>query len=473
MRLFLALALALGGCYAVSSADGPGSDGTAPPWRGVVASPIHGSVVTDETATATVHVAGLSTSGQTLSVQVLASPADLTSWITLATTTATSPTADPTQFWFQVDVTPATDNALRWRQGGVLRLRVIDSDGDPIPYAQSGGEDSVIVLASPSPPPALWTYLTATPVGSAADTEAYYSVTGAPPTLDAFLSAYGFGGADEIDARYYNAGDLGIGREMHCRQTASAGGVGCYVRNFGEFGGDPDDALDQLAAGGTPLATVAMVYTPPITAPNAVSFAVYTSEGSLTTNAQLDTQGDNTSIPENCINCHGGGAQYDASSHTLQGAQFLAFDPSAYGFSDTLGIQLAGQEQSFEQLNQLVLATSPTVATHDLIEGMFGGGYNDQWVPAAWNQSARDRTMYQQVVAPYCRDCHASQQGSKALPFATPDELRAAGPTTVALICGGGHAMPVAQATATQFFDSGARAVMLGWLSQPGDCAPN
>src|SRR6185503_5637266 len=145
------------------------------------------------------------------------------------------------------------DNGLRWRQGGVLRLRVVDSDGDPLPYAQSGGEDSVIVLASPSPPPALWTYLTWTPVGSVDDTEAYYSATGAPATLDDFLTAYGFGGSDEIDAQYYNAGDLGIGREMHCRATASAGGVACYVRNFGQFGGDADDALAQLAAGGTPL----------------------------------------------------------------------------------------------------------------------------------------------------------------------------------------------------------------------------
>src|SRR5207253_2794767 len=155
-----------------------------------------------------------------------------------------------------------------------------------------------------------------------------------------------------------------IGREMHCRQTKSpAGGVACYVRNFGEFGGSAAQAMNELVAGGVPLATVAMVYTPPITAPNAIEFFVYSGAGTLTTSAQLDTHGDNTSIPANCINCHGGGARYDPASHAVLGAQFLAFDPAAYTFATTAGLRFADQEPAFAQLDQLVLATSPTRGT--------------------------------------------------------------------------------------------------------------
>src|SRR4051812_12229294 len=35
------------------------------------------------------------------------------------------------------------------------------------------------------------------------------------PTLQSFIDTYGFVGSEHI-ARYYNRGDLGIGREMHC-----------------------------------------------------------------------------------------------------------------------------------------------------------------------------------------------------------------------------------------------------------------
>jgi hypothetical protein len=63
-----------------------------------------------------------------------------------------------------------------------------------------------------------------------------------------------------------------------------------------------------------------MVYDPP-TAPNAVKFMVFNAAGALLTPAQLDTRGDNTSIPNNRINCHGSDG-YDAATHSVIGARF-------------------------------------------------------------------------------------------------------------------------------------------------------
>src|SRR5262249_4770931 len=57
------------------------------------------------------------------------------------------------------------------------------------------------------------------------ETNDYYSLIDAPPTLSDFQSRFGFGGdsfngfsasSTEIAATYFNRGDLGIGREMHC-----------------------------------------------------------------------------------------------------------------------------------------------------------------------------------------------------------------------------------------------------------------
>jgi hypothetical protein len=263
---------------------------------------------------------------------------------------------------------------------------------------------------------------------------------------------------------------------MHCRATTTpAGGVACYVRNFGTFGGTQPDAIAKLLAGGTPLATVAMVYTPPITSPDAVTFMVYNGAGTLATSAQLDTYGNNTSIPQNCLNCHGGSATYDATRHSVSGAQFLAFDPAAFAFADQPGLRLADQESQLDALNRLVLTTSPTDAARNVIEGMFTTTYDDGYVPQAWQSKASDRAMYQQVIAPYCRSCHVSQVSAtrgNSLQFSTPDQVRALSGPISSLVCGGARAMPAAEATATRFFTSNARAVVVSWLKVPGSCAP-
>src|SRR5690349_16091047 len=81
------------------------------------------------------------------------------------------------------------------------------------------------------------------------ETNLYYSAISAPATFADWLATYGFNGSNDVQARYYNAGDLGFGREMHCRQQPGVY-VACYVANHG-FGpaGPPAGSVEDAIAG--------------------------------------------------------------------------------------------------------------------------------------------------------------------------------------------------------------------------------
>jgi hypothetical protein len=265
---------------------------------------------------------------------------------------------------------------------------------------------------------------------------------------------------------------------MHCRATQTpAGGLACYVRNFGIFGGDRNEALALTVGGGAPLATVAMVYTPPITAPNSVTFMVYGPNGELVNEAQLDSFGNNTSIPQNCLNCHGGNSRYDATTNAVIGARFLPFDPAAFSYAVRSDLTLIAQEPQFRALNRLVGQAAPTAGVRDLIGGLFpanNAAYDPAWVPPGWRAKPGEARVYREVIAPYCRSCHVSfDDANEQLVFATADSVRSRGSALMTHLCGEGPlGMPAAEQTTRAFFDSPARAVLLQWLDQPGACAP-
>lgn len=446
---------------------------------GLVLEPALGTLVAGDPSAISLRVAGTyDEADRALSVQILANPEDLSSWLTIATTRATTPTNGA--FGFSIDVRPIATGAEagRWPRGGVLRLRVVDEAGRALPHDALAPDDTVIVVANPAALPAGWTYLTEKTPGSIAETLEYYAAIDAPPTLDAFMARYGFP-AEGTTALYYNVGDLGIGREMHCRATATpAGGLACYVRNFGTFGGNRDEAIALTVAGGIPLATVAMVYTPPIDAPNAVSFIVYGPDNALVNEAQLDTTGNNKSIPQNCLNCHGGRSRYDAATNAVLGARFLPFDPASFAYPVRSDLTLLAQEEKFRRLNRLVGNAAPTAGVREMIEGMFpvnNTPYNPAFVPSGWSATRADARAYSDVIAPYCRSCHVSFANGPADPLAFPtaESVRSRATAVMARLCGAGPlGMPAAEQTTLTFFDSPARAVMLQWLGQPGACAP-
>jgi len=432
--------------------------------------PLHGAVVAGDPYTINLQVSGRhDDASRSLAIQILADPDDLQSWTSIG-----SAQVDATSHRFSVDVRPVQtlDDEARWPKGGVLRLRVVDDTGVVLPYDAEGG--TVLAVVNPAPAPTGWAFLVEKPPGSPEETAAYYAAIDAPPTLTDFITQ--FTADDETTARYYNTGDLGIGREMHCNPTP-ANGLACYVRNFGTFGGDPTVGLDLLVEGGTPLATVAMVYAPPIEAPNAVTFMVYGGDGALVQEAQLDTRGDNTSIPQNCLNCHGGRSSYDAQLHAATGARFLPFDPSAFAFSQLPGLTLAAQESDFRTLDRMVADAAPTAATRELIDGLFpaDNSFDPGFVPVGWRGKASDARIYREVVAPYCRGCHTSFANGPNDPaaFTTAASLRAQATNVIAKICGGGPlGMPAAEQTTASFFRSSARALLVTWLGAASACAP-
>jgi hypothetical protein len=216
------------------------------------------------------------------------------------------------------------------------------------------------------------------------------------PTLDAFRNLYGFGsGATEAQAFYYNRGDLGLGREMHCVDTMSANGqVACYVTNFvsgdGEFafGFSSNIAFNNLNQHQA-VATVAMIFQKNGSAENDILFLVYSGDGTqLLDNAPLDRHGlvfetaflltaafggyhagiilpeifgtpglnFNNHIPTNCLNCHGGTYRPQLANGQIQhvtDAFFLPWDLDQFEFEDAPGRTRAEQEGQFRALNQM------------------------------------------------------------------------------------------------------------------------
>jgi len=440
--------------------------------------------------------------GARVDVQVLNNPDDLLTWVTIG-----SATVGEGGEW-QLDARPVADaaQAARWPDGGLLRLRAVDDTGEILHVldhdadaclAGPGAADpslcaspfGVIVLVDPAPLPVA-PMLTDKGIGSPAESAAYYVATDAPATLAEFMTRYGFGPtgaplADELSATYLNEGDLGIGREMHCR-ALPGGGAACYVRNFGEFGGDLTTSLLLAEAGGVPLATVAMVVTPPIDADNAVRFMVYDGLGALSPVAQLDSRGDNVSVPQNCLECHGGRSTYDPALHAVKGARFLPFDPSAFRFSSGGVAAVADQQERLRKLNKLVLGASPPPGVVALVEGWYQktGGINvvgsrvdHSHVPAGWATQPRDARVYKEVLATTCVGCHASFADTGGAPstlaFGTPAEMSARGPLILTKTCGlDAKRMPAAEATLKRFWQSPARAYLVSWMGAAGACAP-
>ena len=263
-------------------------------------------------------------------------------------------------------------------------------------------------------------------ISSPAVAQAYYETINAPTTLDEWLNLYGFA-SDEVHAVYYNAADLGFGRDMHCREGSDF--IACIVGNYGLGPAGPAHiALNNATAQQDILASVAMVYEKrgglPDAAPgnldNRVKFYIYDAQGQLIPAVPLDREGEKY-LPQMCLPCHGGFATVlpDANNPvtvTVDAANFLPFDPFSFEFSEKEGFTQAEQEEAFRALNALVYDTTPTASITELIEGLYPGGVgnpgsaaDENFVPLDWSDTLTNTETYQNVVAVYCRTCHVAQ----------------------------------------------------------------
>ena len=207
---------------------------------------------------------------------------------------------------------------------------------------------------------------------SSSETSQYYSVISAPTTLADWKNLYfpPTGGSNRASANYYNAGDLGFGREMHCYEEPNF--TACYVPNHGLGAGAPGEISVEDAIGNRrKLPTVAMVYDYTIDGqPNDVTFYAYDVNGNLVNSVPLDSEGEKY-LPHLCLACHGG--TYNSTSNSVSGAQFLPWDLESFTYSPTAGWTRAAQAEQFRILNGMVRNALPDVKIANLLDGWYGG----------------------------------------------------------------------------------------------------
>ncbi len=479
---------------------------------GVLVRPRLGELFDGDVSQLTLTVAGVSTSpGEWIAIEALGAPYDASGWKQLAQVRADlSPGsgAEADGYPFSIDVQPGAD----WLQGGVYSLRARDSQGRLLSVFEHDADDCAaqhpgltwLALAAPcasevaqrvvvvsttsgpadqDPPPQ---YLVKKGVLSTQDTDDYYAAINAPGSLADFRSTFGFDQPSEATAVFYNEGDLGIGREMHCAPLSP--GLACYVRNYGTFGGSGDDALAAAVGaagqdGAGSFAAVAMAYQPGAAEP--ITFMVYGADGALADSAQLDTRGDNTSVPNNCLACHGLDGAYDAAHHHVTGASFLAFNPSAFRFADQAPFRLVDQLGQLQVLNQWVrgAGTSGTlgqlIGTDYLADAVQADGSLAAvtTVPAGWQGVPGAARVYREVVQPSCQGCHATRATAGGLTFSTAADFAATASSISKRVCGtpgdtASHDMPNAEVPLRRLWSGRARAYLVAWLDLPNPCAP-
>ena len=503
---------------------------------GCITGPNNGAAHSGTIVGAAFNVGGYWTSpSASIQVQVLRAPnlsvTDPANWEDLGLPTTSSATAtvingDSLYTW-NVTVVPVPSSAFaaRWPAGGLVKLRArsgpdgaytfdevtwtdcaiseygAGTSGQNIGFRCQGlGRGVVAIVSTLNNPAELGTreFLNLKGDIGLAETDLYYGSWSAPASLPGFRSTYLYPGTGEVTATYYNEGDLGVGREMHCwsysYRLGLYSGTACYVSNYSDtyrtprFGNnDIPTALSNAVAHSGAFATVAMVTERPYysTTPGPVNFVVFNADGNRAREAQLDNRNQHRSVPNNCLTCHGVDTGYNASAHSISGrANFLPFDVSAFRFSTASGYTRAAQEDAFRRLNRMVRdSTAPTAAITSLIDGAYadtggvaatGAQWNDYHVPAAWQGgSTRDNvTLYNGVVKPYCRTCHVSAGAYRD--FAEAADFANLKPSIMSRACqiNSGGFMPHAEHPYRKFWASGARAYLNAWTGDTTGCKP-
>jgi hypothetical protein len=236
--------------------------------------------------------------------------------------------------------------------------------------------------------------------------------------------------AGEINVVYANGGDLGFGRDMHCKRNGLD--VACYVTNYGNILTPDATDVHDAVTNNTPVATVAMEYSQIESAigqptefddpERVVKFYVYKADGTLARSADLDS-GLNLRkrpVPQLCMVCHSGvypggtvlhGAPpFNSRDDVKLGSRFLPFDLHYYVFDPAK--DKASQQLDFKNLNQnIVKNTPPDTAIADLIDKLYAvpGDQNENAVVDPWNTTPLNQGFYRDVVARACRTCHVAQ----------------------------------------------------------------
>ena len=227
-------------------------------------------------------------------------------------------------------------------------------------------------------------------------------------------------------ATYFNAGDLGFGRDMYVRVAKNQEGkvrfAASYVQNY--------VSVNDAVNGKNLLATVAMEYGPPANNPSGprfTKFYVFDKNGQRLKKIDLDGRGEKF-VPGLCNTCHGGKpklggfhgslAQYENKGDT--GGKWIPWDLDTYEYDPSR--TRAQQEDQFKKLNADLLdifndnprGVSVGSGAAIVIRGWYGGGglpnatFNGNFVPPGWitTSDGNKSDLYLKVVGPTCRACH-------------------------------------------------------------------
>jgi hypothetical protein len=229
---------------------------------------------------------------------------------------------------------------------------------------------------------------------------------------------------------YYNKNELGLGRELACAEfddgTDATGkqliGVACYVTNYGTAFRDVVNSL-PIAVEGTPAKnTVCISWSPSLPEEYQVQFYTYNQDGQRREYAQLDTLGPRP-LPQVCMNCHGG--SYDATKHLARNARFLPLDPNVVSWAPETPENIAKRVTRSTQEERIrianVLSTKSPLTSQQIVmlDQLYGGKLEvpgtvsaTEWAPPAWNDSVRNRALFDKVIKPNCTTCHAAMQNA-------------------------------------------------------------
>jgi mono/diheme cytochrome c family protein len=297
-------------------------------------------------------------------------------------------------------------------------------------------------------------------------------------TLDKWKTANGFGSGTgtETTVVFGDKRDLGYGRRMTARQNTD-GTIAVMVENYlvapaayysySSFNLDAAVVRDQRWHVGTNgiefSGSTCSAQSDPASCDPSIKFAkFYTFDrntGQRLLAADLDGRGDKA-MPGICISCHGGRGDpltpatgsptgkalfpwVGNSASQKRGDTQAHMQPlivDSFGYSTTPPWTRADQEAALKTINEWVLSSYPIPAATafpedaarrvaiygewngtaaNIIKQAYGGDglpnltFADSYVPTGWSNLGQT-TLYQNVVAPYCRTCHI-QRGTNAM----------------------------------------------------------
>ena len=363
---------------------------------------------------------------------------------------------------------------------------------------------------------------------SSAYAEAYYRAIDSnndKDTLDKWKRANGFGGRTGTEhlAVFRDARDLGYGRRMTGRLNPD-GSIAFVVENYsvtavpgsGYSGLNVEAAIqhDSKWHIGTNAiewsASPCTADDPPDCKPSVrfakfYNFSAETGERRLA--VDLDGKGMKA-MPGPCVTCHGGRGDPLTPTDARTGKPRFALvenslsrkrgdtdgrlqglDVDAFEFSGRTGWRRGDQEAALKDFNKWVLCTYPLPAASalpedqcrvaagpndyqgaaaEMLKAWYGGPgmpnavLADDYVPAGWNANT---TLYKQIVAPYCRSCHAVRgTGNQSdIDFMTLDKFRSYADRIKINVFDRGN-MPLALIVHADFWDSPAPASLAAYV---------